>query len=126
MVGGAFKAGGDHHCPTCPPEARFLRRCPKPVEEEADQAWLDSERAKQPEWEPDPHHPEACLRLWVEQPEPAQWFADAVDYERGHLLKAGGLEEQPARWLAGVRVVTTEQGRALEEERERAREGGGK
>ena len=32
-------------------------------------------------------------------------------YERGHLLIAGGIDDQPARWLEAMELLTAEVGR---------------
>lgn len=116
MAAGAWREGGSHHCGTCTAGERFIRRCPKPVPDPAEQAWLEGERvkAKRP---PDPEHEEACPRLWAETGERGIWFADVGLFERGHLLTAGGIEEQPSRWLEAQEAIASARSAYLEERR---------
>lgn len=118
MAAGAWREGGSHHCATCGAGERFIRRCPKPVPDASDQAWLDGERAKGGR-APDPEHEEACPRLWAETGERAQWFADVGLFERGHLLTAGGIEDQPCRWLEAQEVIASARAAYLEESRKK-------
>lgn len=95
----------DHKCSECQPDVRVMRRCPRSCASPADQARLDEMRLDLP---PDPTAPAACLILWLDAPEPLSWLDDAPDYRAGHLAVAGGVEDQPARWLAAQRVIKGE------------------
>jgi hypothetical protein len=94
-----------YQCSTCDADTRAVRRCPRDCADEGEQARLEELRRQLPA---DPTAPEACLVLWIERPEVLQWFGDAADYRAGHLARAGGIEDQEARWLAAQRVIRGE------------------
>lgn len=54
--------------------------------------------------------PSTCpVRQVADRPDIMQYVRDAGVAERtGVLLRAGGLEDQPARWLEAVQIVWTE------------------
>lgn len=97
-----------------------MRRCPKlrPGEEA-----LQRVRQSHPDLRPDANHPDACLRLHAERlrPDIAAMIGDWADYARGHLLRAGGISEQPVAWIEAMRVIDSEMGAVQREELERQR-----
>ena len=55
------------------------------------------------------------LGAWI-----VQVLVDARSVERGYLLRAGGLEDQPARWWEAVHLVIAEVARCDAEAAEEA------
>ncbi len=97
-----------------------MRRCPKlrPGEEKDQRI-----RQSHPDLQPDPNHPDACLRLHAERlrPDLRELIGDWSDYGRGHLLRRGGIADQPVVWLETMRVIDSEMGAIQREELDRQR-----
>lgn len=95
-----------------------MRRCPKlRAGEEEEQR----QRQRNTGLKPDPHHEDACLRLYSERlrPDLRAMIGDWSDYARGHLLRRGGLADQPVAWMETMRVVDSEMGAIQREEMDR-------
>jgi hypothetical protein len=92
-----------YDCKTCPWVERRDRLCDLPGDGKG-QDLLEAARLKHPHLAPSTTSPDSC-RLRAITPEIWGWIRDYTPYERGILLRAGGLEDQPARWLAAMDLI---------------------
>lgn len=81
-------------------------------------------RQSHPALHPDPSHEDACLRLASDalRSDLRPLLSDWADYARGHLLRAGGIADQPLTWLEAMRVIDSEMNAIHREELEASRE----
>lgn len=98
---------------------RLTRRCDRTDHlRPADVEYLRAQQAS-PKLAPDPKHPLRCVRRIAEDhPDLIRYIREQRLFEaHGIMPKAGGLNDQPARWLAAISVIGSERAKADESRR---------